>query len=336
VTPARLADHTVRRLQQVANRPDATGTRYTIQDELGRGGMGTVYLATDGALGRDVALKVANNPGHHPALEARMRREAAILARLEHPGIVPIHDVGTLADGRLFYAMKLVRGRTLTEHLHDTPAWSERLRVFERLLEPVGFAHSRGVVHRDLKPENVMVGSFGEVLVMDWGVAKLLGEQDPKGGPDRAAAHTSPGTDPGAVLGTPGFMAPEQAEGRSHDVDQRADVYALGAILCGVLAGDAALAHGGSPLDALARRRDVDKRLKAICAKAMRPRSGERYPDASSLAADLARFRAGEAVSAYPETVVDRVSRWVIRFRVPILLVLAYLLMRVLVALTVR
>ena len=140
--------------------------------------MGTVYRAHDEVLGRDVALKVINAVGPHVALAARLQQEAHVLARLEHPGIVPVHDAGTLGDGRAFYVMKLVRGASLPDHLAREPRLDERLRIFERICEPVAFAHAHGLVHRDLKPANVMVGSFGEVLVLDWGLAKALDSMD--------------------------------------------------------------------------------------------------------------------------------------------------------------
>ena len=169
-----------------------------------------------------------------PSLDARLRREAGVLARLEHPGIVPVHDTGTLADGRAFYAMKLVRGEQLLEHLAGVERLDERLRVFERICETVAFAHARGVLHRDLKPSNVMVGGFGEVLVLDWGLSKVGGRHSGEDPDDRAAAPTlQPGqlrgehpTDAGTVAGTPGFMAPEQRDGGT--VDERSDVYSLG------------------------------------------------------------------------------------------------------------
>ena len=139
---------------------DAAGDRYAIIEELGRGGMGTVYLAVDTELGREVALKVPN-ASDAVLLERRLEAEARVLASLEHPGIVPIHDAGRLADGRAFYVMKHVRGRTLGAHMAAVRDPADRLRVFERICEPVAFAHANGCIHRDLKPENVMVGAFG-------------------------------------------------------------------------------------------------------------------------------------------------------------------------------
>jgi serine/threonine protein kinase len=256
-----------------------------------------------------------NTAAAHPLLEARLRTEAGVLARLEHPGVVPIHDLGRLPDGRLFYAMRLVRGVTLAEHLATLPELADRLRVFERVCEPVAYAHAHGVVPRDLKPANVMVGEFGTVLVMDWGVAKVLG--DPELPAMLASGAAGGTTDPGTVLGTPGFMAPEQAGGWSARTDQRSDVYALGAILSLVLAGSARL----------------PKRLRAIGHKALATDPARRYADAGALAADIAHYRLGQPVAAYPETVLDRVARFAATHRTAILLVLAYLVMRAIVAL---
>lgn len=156
-----LEDAAIARLQAVANWPEFQDGRYTVVDQIGRGGMGTVYLAQDRELAREVAIKVSNGvPGAD--VERRLRDEARILAALEHPGIVPVHDAGRLADGRLFYVMKRVRGATLTEHARTLASLSERLGIFERICDAVNFAHAHGIVHRDLKPDNVMIGPFGE------------------------------------------------------------------------------------------------------------------------------------------------------------------------------
>ena len=195
--------------------------------------MATVYLARDRELGREVALKVMRLPEPAAGIAERLRQEARILAQLEHPGLVPVHDVGTLPDGRVFYAMKRVRGRRLDEHLRDSRSLPERLRLFERICLTVAFAHAQGVIHRDLKPANVMVGPFGEVLVLDWGVAKLRDEG--LGPAPLSTGPTGPATAHGAVVGTPGYMPPEQARGLP--VDARADVFALGRILESMLTG---------------------------------------------------------------------------------------------------
>src|SRR6185369_12741981 len=224
-------------------------------------------------------------------------------ARLEHPGIVPVHDVGTLPDGRVFYAMKRVRGRRLDE-LAPALDLTERLRVFGRICEAVAFAHAHAVIHRDLKPENIMAGPFGEVLVMDWGVAKDGGLLDADG----------------TILGTPGSMAPEQERGEVGSIDERTDVWALGAILGFLLAGEAPVAR---PLAAIRRQ-------------AMADDPADRYQTVEDLAADLSLYSSGLAVRAYRENLVERTVRFVRRYRVPILLILTYLLMRALLLVIFR
>ncbi|HTD50652.1 MAG TPA: serine/threonine-protein kinase [Acidimicrobiia bacterium] len=199
-----LSDRVLARLRETVDQPDLTGTRYRLEGGLGRGGMGAVYAAFDEALGRRVALKVITVPVDPEALFA----EARVAARLEHPGVMPIYDIGTLVDGRAYYTMKLVDGLHLDDYTrHDAPL-SDRLRVFQKLCDAVAFAHSRGIVHRDLKPSNVMVGPFGEVLVMDWGVG---------------------------VAGTPRYRAPEQQTMPAESVGPAADVHALGVILRAIL-----------------------------------------------------------------------------------------------------
>ena len=311
-----LSDDSVRRLAVVANLPDLSGTRYTLLEEIGRGGMAAVYRARDETLGREVAIKVSSAPGGSADLDARMRTEAAVLAALEHPGVVPVHDAGVLPDGRTFYVMKQVRGTLLRDLAHGTVALDERLRILERVCETMAFAHARGIVHRDLKPDNVMVGAFGEVLVIDWGVARVPGA----------------GAEPGAVLGTPGYMAPEQAAGRSGEADERADVHALGGVLFALVVGEDPPPEPDAARDALLARREVPRRLRAIGAKALAGDPAARYPDARALAADLARFRAGLPVVAHPESWLERAGRSVWAYRAAVALVLAYLVMRIVVA----
>jgi len=281
--------------------------------------MGSVYRAEDSLLGRDVALKVVSVPDAGASLCQRLVREARVIAQLEHPGIVPIHDVGTLADGRTFYTMKLVEGKRLDQHLPELGTLAERLWTFLKISDAVAFAHAKGVLHRDLKPSNIMIGRFGEVLVMDWGLSKII--RGTASDHESASSQTVP-TDAGAtshgdVLGTPGFMAPEQARGETK-IDQRADIYSLGAIL-GVLArcNDAP-----SP-----------RALTAIVQKAMAPDAPQRYQNVRELGADVAHYLEGLPVNAYPEGPLTRTWRWAVKNRAWLLLILAYLVMRTLLIL---
>jgi serine/threonine protein kinase len=333
-----LSDEAIGRLCAVANWPEFASERYTVTEEIGRGGMGTVYAAIDGALGREVALKVSNTVASAP-FERRIAAEARALARLEHPGIVPVHDVGRLTDGRLFYVMKRVHGSTLREYLGHESDLSERLRIFERICEAVAFAHARRILHRDLKPDNVMIGAFGEVMVMDWGVAKSLlpdgVEHAAVGGVsaetllDPEAARTNLGT----VVGTHGFMAPEQARGETDDLDERADVYGLGAILLALLAKRETPVPAGIPAPRILEgARSIPRPLRSVCARALAANPADRYPSASALGDDVARYRAGQAVHAHRETPLERAGRVVKVYRTPIVLVLAYMIMRAFIA----
>jgi serine/threonine-protein kinase len=230
-------------------RPPLRAGRYAIQGEIGRGGMGEVWRAHDPDLGRTLAVKVLRRDHRGQSeLERRFRAEAQITGRLQHPGIPPVHEVGTLDDGRPFLAMKLIEGRTLDDLLRDrrTPAdeLPRFLGIFEQVCQTLAYAHSKGVIHRDLKPANVMVGAFGEVQVMDWGLARARGGASPAPREMARAADTpvpGPGTAPasqeGDVIGTPGYLAPEQARGEVERLDERCDVFGLGAVLCEVLTG---------------------------------------------------------------------------------------------------
>jgi len=333
-----LSDETVRHLKRVAEWPDLGETKYRPLEELGRGGMSTVYLAEDTVLGRRVALKVVSTAAARPEIVERMRSEARVIARLEHPGIVPVHDAGMLPDGRVFYAMKRVDGKRLDE-LSRKMSLPERLRVFQRICEAVAFAHAHGVVHRDLKPENVMIGPFGEVLVMDWGVAKVLaegaGESFVSPTPEPSSCSTAAGT----IIGTLAYMAPEQAEGSNGQVGTAADIYALGAVLHFLLTGrppfDAGAAErrarGEARLAPVAPRRidpEVPRPLEAIVLRAMAAEPSQRYATASEVAAEAARFLDGERVLAHREGLFERAGRHFSRYRTPILVVFAYLVAR--------
>jgi eukaryotic-like serine/threonine-protein kinase len=325
-----LSDDAISRLQAAGTLPDLSGTRYRLIQRIGSGGMGAVYLAEDAVLERRVALKILDLPDPSGELAARLLREAHILARLEHPGIVPVHDAGTLPDGRIYYAMKFVEGQRLDSLIERMGALSDRLRVFQRICDAVAFAHARGILHRDLKPENIMIGPFGEVLVMDWGIAKILRRHPtpetgtrPDASPDAEtgkaipAAAAAPQATPletahGTVLGTPGYMAPEQARGDVESLDERADIYSLGAILQFLLVGAA----------------PAPRPVAAIARMAMSADQSTRHRSAIELGQDIARYLDGLPVSAYPENVLQKLARWTSRHKVAIGLVLTYLVVR--------
>jgi serine/threonine-protein kinase len=282
-----LSDSTLAHLRQLVETPDLTGTPYEMEREIGRGGMGVVYLAHDRRLQRAVALKIVE------ALDPL--REARTLATLEHPGIVPIHDAGELADGRAYYAMRYVQGSRLDAYRDAHPPLRERLSTFLKIADAVAYAHSRGVTHRDLKPANIMTGCFGEVFLLDWGLAR---------------APITPLEAPGTVLGTPHFMAPELAHGGAAQADHRVDLYSLGKILEWLLPDDAP-----PPLRAIARHAAADA-------------PNERYAEVTDLQADLNRWLDGYPVSAYRESPWERLVRFTGRHRPLVYLLLVYVLIR--------
>jgi serine/threonine protein kinase len=302
--------------------------------------MGVVYAAEDEKLERRVALKVLDVPGTDGDLANRLMREARVLARLEHPGIVPVHDVGTLADGRVFYTMKFVEGQRLDKFIEGVESMQDRLRVFLRICEAVAFAHARGVLHRDLKPANVMVGSFGEVLVMDWGLAKILRsdvqnvadpdatvlERPKQPSEESDSTKSSVVTGHGTVMGTPGYMSPEQARGEVEVLDARSDIFSLGALLRFTLTQK-------TPAGFAPR---LDRSLEAICAKATAERRESRYSAVQELGQDVSRYLDGLAVGAHRESIFDKLARFYRRYRFFILLILAYLVMRVILLLVLK
>jgi eukaryotic-like serine/threonine-protein kinase len=305
--------------------------RYTLGDEIAQGGIGRILRASDKRLERQVALKQLLDPS--PENEARFLREALVTAKLQHPAIVPVYDVGRFPDGEIFYAMK-VTGRSLAEVVEEAGSFDKRLALLPHVIavaEAIAYAHSEHIVHRDLKPANVLIGPFGETVVIDWGIAKDLQEQEianeapaiqePSGGERDASTSL---TMAGAVLGTPGYMPPEQAAGNA--VDERADVYALGAILYHVLAGVApyegksgveilARVLTEAPPDLSTRERRVPGDLLAIVKKAMERDPRDRYPTANEFAHDLRRFQTGQIVGAYHYSRRERVHRFVQKHR---------------------
>jgi len=231
-----------------------------------------------------------------------------------------------LPDGRTFYTMKLVRGRRLDDASIRGGTLTERLQIFERICDATRFAHAHHVIHRDLKPANVMVGAFGEVLVLDWGLAKVASEAESPPAEAAVAPEDANGeSTAGALVGTPGFIAPERAHGAP--ADERSDVFSLGAILAFLLGRDAS--NSGNPVSR-SMTNGVPRPLLAIAAKALSEDPSLRYQDVRQLAEDVARFREGSAVDAYREGVVERWYRIARKYSVPIALVLAYVIMRVL------
>jgi len=302
--------------------PPASPPGYELLDEIGRGGMGVVYRARDAALDRDVAVKLLSERYPPDSLPAqRFLSEARITGQLQHPGIPAVHQVGTLADGRPFLAMKLIKGSTLEAILkHRTDPAAERgrlLAIFEAVCQAVGYAHAHHVIHRDLKPANVMVGAFGEVQVMDWGLAKVLGEGSPATADTLAAEQThawtkvSPTqeagafTQAGSLVGTPAFIPPEQAIGQIERVNERSDVFGLGALLAVILTGQPPYtgetaelvrvqAVRGQLEDCFARldASGAEPELVALCKKCVGFEPADRPADAGAVAAAVAGLRA--------------------------------------------
>jgi hypothetical protein len=304
------ADHT----------PWAGPPGYIVVGELGRGGMGVVYRAFDPTLKRPVALKVLLGGAHAgSAAEARFRAEALAVARLQHANVVQVYEVGE-TDGLPFMALEFLAGGTLADRLKAGPVFPAQAGVIvERVARGVQAAHAQGIVHRDLKPANILFDAAGEPKVADFGLAKRLGGDD-------GATRT------GAVMGTPAFMAPEQARGETKGVGPAADVYALGAVLYACLAGHPPF-QGTTVSDImrLVAEADADpppgpSDLQAICLKCLEKDPARRYPSAGALADDLARFRAGEPVTARRRPAWVRALRKAKHYRVPAAVVAAALL----------
>jgi eukaryotic-like serine/threonine-protein kinase len=295
-----------------------TGGRYAQKRVIGLGGMGEVRLCTDAWVGRDVALKVLRGGrGSRSDSRARFLREARVQGQLEHPSVVPVYDLGVAEDGEVFFTMKRIVGLTLENviaglnendrEIREAFSMRKLLSSMVQVCLAVAFAHRRGVVHRDLKPANIMLGDFGEVYVLDWGVAKIAGSADLELG-DAVSGERAPvvETQAGAVIGTPGYMAPEQVRGDATAISPQTDVYALGAILFEILAltqlhrgatlaevFSKTLSTDGASARARAPDLDVPPELDAICSRATRLAPGERHGSARDLADAIERYLEG-------------------------------------------
>jgi tetratricopeptide (TPR) repeat protein/tRNA A-37 threonylcarbamoyl transferase component Bud32 len=324
----------------VAYEPGARA-RYTLTRLHAQGGIGRVWLAHDEDLGRNVALKeLRPDRGDSPTAAARFLEEAQITGQLEHPGIVPVYELVRPSDGRPCYAMRFVGGRTLADAIADYHrrreagqagplALRELLGAFVGVCNAVAYAHSRGVLHRDLKPQNVALGDYGEVLVLDWGLAKVQGTAEEPTSVLPVALGSGDGagrTQQGQVLGTPAYMAPEQARGRPDLVDRRSDVYGLGAILYEILTGVPPFDGADTPevLKRVVQEPVVPPRqqvatvppaLDAVCRKALAKEPAQRYGSAGELAQEVGRWLADEPVTAYREPLAQRLGRWGRRHR---------------------
>lgn len=318
--------------------------------EIGRGGIGRVLVARDNHLGRDVALKelldsdlirspLSTAEGHvtlsgaAPAL-TRFLREARVTGQLEHPGIVPVYELGARADGTLYYTMKLVRGRTLAQALQGRTSLEDRLRLlphFVSLCHAVAYAHSRGVIHRDIKPANVMLGEFGETVLLDWGLAKVRGSADIHGellsrSTELRRSALDGLTVEGSAVGTPQYMSPEQVMGDTEHIDAPADVWALGVMLYQMLTGTLPF-EGATAAEVMRnvlkqplvppqqREKAAPPELASICLRALARDPAARFPSARELGEELEAFRAGRPVSSHRYTVWEHAQRFVARHR---------------------
>jgi lipoprotein NlpI/tRNA A-37 threonylcarbamoyl transferase component Bud32 len=323
--------------------PEVESKRYVLKKFHAKGGMGEIWLAEDSDLGRPVALKkIRGNPTDEQ--KDQFLREAQITGQLEHPGVVPVHELSADEAGQPFYTMKFIQGRTLTDVIGDYHAKPPRgdqprevqglrlLQVFLNICQTVAYAHSRGVIHRDLKPDNVMVGAYGETLLLDWGLAKPMGVPEEETASIQVRSSYSGETletEDGAIKGTGSYMSPEVAAGCIADVDQVSDVFLLGGTLYHILTGKRPReakrvselimkAINETPTPPRKLDPTIPKSLDAICVKALALNRKDRYQTAAAMAEDVQRHLAGEPVAAYRENVWERAWRWAKRHRVAI------------------
>ncbi|MGE0432902.1 MAG: tetratricopeptide repeat protein [Planctomycetota bacterium] len=327
------------RLPRPSRSPGAASSaegKFRLLNELGRGGMGSVRLAEDPALGRELAVKFLLDAAG--SASAQFVEEAQITAQLQHPNIVPVYELGTDASGKPWLAMKRIEGESLASLIKT---WKTRdrgalqpeqlnaiLGIFAKVCDAVAFAHNRGVVHRDLKPDNIMVGTFGEVLVVDWGLAKPMADPDRPASAARPVRSTRRISDrhltlDGDVFGTPAFMAPEQADGRTDEIDERSDIFSLGGVLYQMLTF-APPYTGTSTADTVAKAarhqlvpprtrnaaRGIPKELQAIVLKAMAADADDRYQTVGELQADLAAWQSFGRTTAWRSGPLERAVKW--------------------------
>jgi len=355
--------------------PLSSEEKYVIEKELGKGGMGIVFSALDKNIQRNVAMKIIalDQPSDVDNI-VRFIEEVQITGQLEHPNIVPTYELGTTKDGKIYYTMKMVKGNTLetiidelrrdrVSELKETAGGTAKgeaiselkegkagkqyslthlLQIFIQICNGIAFAHNKGVIHRDLKPENIMIGEFGEVLIMDWGLAKVIGQPERKisdtvkgGQPERKASDTVKGiresafatkTMDGAVIGTPSYMSPEQAAGDIAEIDERSDVYGLGAILYQIVTYEPPYVGTDAyrvikdsiqkpviPPRKRSPENRVPKEVEAICLKAMAKDKNERYSSANELASDIQNYLENKSISALPDSIPKRAFKWVKR-----------------------
>jgi tetratricopeptide (TPR) repeat protein/tRNA A-37 threonylcarbamoyl transferase component Bud32 len=323
-------------------------SRFRILRTHARGGLGEVFVAMDEEVKREVALKqILPRQADNPTSRTRFLLEAEVTGSLEHPGVVPVYGLGQQVDGKPYYAMRFIRGKSLEdaiEQYHISAAMTAAdkgkcalelrnlLTRFVAVCNTIEYAHSRGIAHRDLKPENIMLGPYGETLVVDWGLARPFGDVqvdpdvDLPGEGTISAGTTNRPTQMGSIVGTPQFMSPEQAMGRLDLVSARSDVYSLGATLYALLTDQPAFVAAdvrkvltdvikGNFQPPRQIKKDVPLALDAVCRKAMSLKPEDRYPSAKALAAEIERWLADEPVAALPETRLDRAQRWMRRHK---------------------